>query len=404
MVMQPDGRIIAGGSFLPLQSNSIVRLNPDGSRDASFNTIVGYSAGSVQLDPSGKILIAGAFSSVNGIPRPGVARLNPDGTLDESFNPGSILSLPYKTGVRSMKLQPDGKVLIGGALTNVAGFKRSGIARLDSTGALDESFNVDLGTNSLVRHLALLDDGKMYIAGSFTNVNGINCDRIARLNPDGSLDTSFSPSLEVGDDWVGPLALQPDGKLVVVCQLGIVRLNSDGSADASFGASTLLSSGIIYAITLQRDGRMIVGGSFTTNSGVAYNGILRLNADGSIDNNFNPGAGPSSTYVVHSYVTSSLIQPDGKIIVGGDFLAFNGVTRNHIARLDGDPYLNVAMQGDQAVFYWPTSYVNFNLQSTTNLMSSDGWSNVPGVPAPADESYFVTNNIDGGTRFYRLNR
>ena len=142
----------------------------------------------IAAQPDGKLIVGGDFSTVANLVRSRIARLNPDGTGDSSFNPG--------TGadgiVEGVALQPDGKVLLGGWFTNVAGASRNRIARLNANGSLDTSFDPGAGADNLVFAVVLQPDGKVLIAGYFTHVNGMLQNHIARLNPDGSVDTTFN--------------------------------------------------------------------------------------------------------------------------------------------------------------------------------------------------------------------
>src|SRR6185369_14420460 len=115
-----------------------------------------------------------------------IARLNSDGTLDSSFLvPGSGVN----GDVGSLALQADGKTVIGGVFTSVNGTTRNGIARLNSDGTLDTSFlAAGSGTNSSVLAIAVQSDGKIVIGGFFTSVNGTTRNGAARLNVDGTLD------------------------------------------------------------------------------------------------------------------------------------------------------------------------------------------------------------------------
>src|SRR5204862_3007274 len=175
----------------------IIRLNSNGSRDTGFEPAVGdqksgsfvggYLSGAeiiqaLAVQPDGKVVVGGIFSSIKGTNRNGIARLNADGTLDNSFNCGTGTN----GAVSSIVLQPDGKMLIGGYFTAVNGTNRSGIARLNANGSLDSSFNPGTGAN-YVTSVGLQPDGKVLIRGGFTTVNVTNRNGIARLNAKGSL-------------------------------------------------------------------------------------------------------------------------------------------------------------------------------------------------------------------------
>ena len=128
--IQPDRKIIVRGAFTSPAGTGpsyIMRLNADGTRDIGFNPVPNNSVSSAMLHTDGKIVIGGAFTSVNGVPRNKIARLNADGTLDTGFNPN--VEGPF-SGVSSIAMQPDGKIILGGKFTSVGGVARNNIARL----------------------------------------------------------------------------------------------------------------------------------------------------------------------------------------------------------------------------------------------------------------------------------
>lgn len=138
--------------------------------------------------------------------------------------------------------------MIGGGFTAFNGASRNYIARLNADGSLDTSFNPGTGRNRWVDTTAIQADGKILIGGDFTSYNGTSINRIARLNEDGSLDTSFNPGTGAGN-WVFTTALQPDGKILIggfftsynsISRSGIARLNADGSLETSFNPPSTL--------------------------------------------------------------------------------------------------------------------------------------------------------------------
>jgi uncharacterized delta-60 repeat protein len=338
IALQPDGKILIGGEFTFYNGTTrdrIARLNADGSLDASFNPGTGandviYSAA---VQPDGKILIGGAFTNYNGIGRNRIARLNADGSLDASFNPGTGAN----SSVITIAVQPDGKILICGTFTIYNGTGRHCFARLNADGSLDATFNIGTGPNNSVYTIALQPDGKILIGGYFTSYNGTGRNRIARLNADGSLDTSFNPGSGAYDYWVYSVILQPDGKILIAggftsyngtARNRIARLNADGSLDTSLNPGTV-GTYWIYCTALEPDGKIVIGGFFTNYNGTGLNNIARLHTDGSLDASFNPEPGASGQ--IHAVV----LQPDGKIILGGGFTSYNGTGRNRIARING---------------------------------------------------------------------
>ncbi|MEX1118663.1 MAG: delta-60 repeat domain-containing protein [Terrimicrobiaceae bacterium] len=138
----------------------------------------------VQSD--GKIVIAGNFTSVNGVPRSNLARLNSDGTLDTAFanSPVAGVSGP----VEALALAEDGSIYVGGTFNQAGGVATSGLARYLPDGSVDRDFakNLEPGINGTVLALALQADGKIIAGGNFTSVAGKPEKNIARVNPDGS--------------------------------------------------------------------------------------------------------------------------------------------------------------------------------------------------------------------------
>jgi uncharacterized delta-60 repeat protein len=330
VVHQPDGKVIIGGYFTAVDGtgrNRIARLNANGSLDASFDPGTGADSTvrAVAFQPDGKVIIGGSFATVNSVGRNRIARLSDTGTVDTSFNPGTGAN----DIVYAIAVQTNNKVLIAGTFTSINSVSRSRIARLSTTGAVDTSFDPGTGPNSYVYAMALQLDGKVLIVGNFTTVNSVTRNRIARLTDSGTLDTSFNPG--VGPNLlVRAVAVQPDNKVIIagsfttvngVSRNRIARLNDDGTLDTSFDPGTGASSWV-DAVAVQSDGKILIGGAFTSVSGVACNRIARLNADGSVDTTFVTSAGADDT------VYDIAIQPDGKVLIGGDF-------NKRIARMNG---------------------------------------------------------------------
>jgi uncharacterized delta-60 repeat protein len=345
--VQPDGKIIVGGNFSAYDAvsrNRIARLNSDGSLDLSFNPGTGadnlvYTA-FTQSD--GQVFIAGYFTQFNGVARSRLARLNADGSLDNPFNPGTGTN----GNIYASASQEDGKILIGGQFTSYNGNPRSSLARLNLDGSLDTTFQSGLGQNSAILTVTAQSDGKIVIGGAFTSYDGVARNRIARLNPDGSLDITFDPGGGANSN-VYAAVVQPDGKIIIggsfttykgVFRNFIERIEKDGSPDATFDPGTG-AHGVVSAVSLVADGKIVIGGSFDTYDGVSRNRIARLNNNGSLDSSFNVGAGTSGTQSSGN-INAVALQQDGRIIVGGDFTTYQGVSRNRIARLTGDLFVS----------------------------------------------------------------
>jgi uncharacterized delta-60 repeat protein len=239
------------------------------------------------LQPDGKILVGGYFDTFNGAARGGVFRLNADGSLDPTFAPtGSGINYD----VDAMVLQPDGKVLIGGRFTTYNGASCRYITRLNADGTRDASFNLTgTGINSFVQSLALQPDGKILVGGTFSNYNSTIRNVVLRLNADGSLDTSFAIAGTGIRGTINTLAVQPDGRLLVGGYIerfngttpgSLVRLYPDGSLDNSFRV-TPLSGSTVLTQTLQDDGKLYISGAIYGPNG-RQQSIVRLLPSGSI--------------------------------------------------------------------------------------------------------------------------
>ena len=469
VVLQVDGKILVGGGFSSINGNArqnLARLNTDGSVDLSFTGGVGgtgdTSVRAVALAGQGGVIVAGAFTTANGIGRNRVARFHPDGSLDVSFDPGVGLRSP----ISSVVMQTDGNVLIAGGINAVHGPNMVALARLTANGSRDSSFVADFGTTDvlsvslqtdqkilvgvatfpggsavgrlqpdgtgdnsfrpdlepLVQYDAIPDgysgehgivvtatltqpdgkvlvagytllafwggggeagvagsgvrsfltrfhpdgtadggftpvignqvpfatywfgwtqyptsaltvqaDGKIYYAGTFNSVNGTSRKALARLHPNGAVDTTFN--LDVF--FASALAIQSDGKLLVggilppVYNRGVFRLNADGSLDTGFN-TRISDNHAVESLALQPDGRIVIGGSFETVNGTTRNRVARLNANGTLDGTFNSGAGPNGP------VVALALQADGHVLIAGGFTGVSGIARPSVARLLGN--------------------------------------------------------------------
>jgi uncharacterized delta-60 repeat protein len=339
--IQTDGKIILGGGFTSYNGtpvNNIVRVNVDGTVDPSFNSSgTGFNGDitSIDIQANGKIMVGGFFSGYNSISRRAIARINSDGTLDLSFDPGTGFIGDY--GVTDLKIISNERILVGGDFWTYNGVPRNGVAIINSTGSLDNTFYPGLGMSGSqfgIQSVLEQPDGKIIAAGYITNFFGFSATNIVRINSDGSYDNTFSGY--VGDAIIMDVKIQSDGKIVTVRQYDqngidqIARLNTDGTLDQTF--NTNVGSGFIDAdlreLKIQPDGKILVGGSFSEFNAIPRDGICRINPDGSLDNTFNPGTGLQG-----ATAATINLQEDGKIILGGGFSVFNQTARNNICRL-----------------------------------------------------------------------
>ncbi|MNV05181.1 hypothetical protein D3C71_955080 [compost metagenome] len=266
----------------------ILRLNPDGSRDNSFNvSFLNNSLSSVNeinIDVNGKIFVVGSFGQWSAF------RLNPDGSWDNTFALSTTNFTWYE--VSCAEILSNGNYILGGSLAPNSGQVQRNLRRVLPSGAFDNTFNLGNGANNYVYDIAMQPDGKMVIGGAFTTYNGVARNYIARINADGSIDNSFNPGSGT-DYWVQTVLVQSNGKI-------------------------------------------LIGGEFNTYNGIPCKGLVRLNADGSIDPSFDLGSGTEGNVKTLCFVGSD-------IVAGGDFVSYNGVGRNRITRILTCPPINITL-------------------------------------------------------------
>jgi uncharacterized delta-60 repeat protein len=347
ITVQPDGKILVGGNFTTVSGiarNNLVRLNPDGSVDTSFTPGTGANstvwAFAVQSD--GRIYVTGSFNTYDGNPRPGLARLNANGTLDSSFNVGS----GPNTVSRNTFMEPlaNGGLIYAGGFDTFAGTSRRGIVRLTSAGALDTSFGTPFPTTTpFLLDMKLQPSGKILLAGTFSAVSGQPAGNYVRLNSDGSRDTGFT--VAGADTQCQTILTDVQGNIILggsfnaiggTTRRKLARFNDAGTLDPAYNPNLRATGISVTALAVQPDDKVLVSGQFTAVGEVNRPGLARLNADGTLDTTFDPGAGPNGL------VRSFAVQPDGKILIGGEFDFVGSSARSKIARLNADGSLDAS--------------------------------------------------------------
>jgi len=384
IAVQPDGKILVGGNFTYTSRGarvySLLRLDPNGALDPSFALVEGPSfnepkeAGTVAalaVQPDGKIVIGGSFVHLSGVDIINFARLNGDGSLDATFNATNASTRRATSGISrgatfaAIFVQPDGRILAGGSLgsdesTSVSGPGRA-VARFAADGTREASFSgssiLNQGTG-----LALQPDGKIIVVGTFQITEPAPRAAVARLNGDGTLDTTFeAPGLVAS----GPLdvALEPDGHLTVVgafgnkegaASEGLVRLAPNGQPDPAFAPNGAGSDARVNTLVRQTDGKLLVGfmpyagltETATRLNAVKRGGIGRLAADGTTDTSF------ASPFTAASAIFGIAAQPDGKVVAWGTFKLMGSSEERELVRLQSNGALDptFATPGDGSHF------------------------------------------------------
>ena len=313
--------------------------------------------------PDGKLLLGGNFLLLNqGQAQFGLARLNTDGSLDTTFKPGAID--PNGT-VFSIAVQSDGKILIGGSFSSINGIARNRLARLNADGALDSTFTPSLASSNTVLQIGVGPDSRIVVHQSATS--------LARLNPDGALDPTWTPTtVSTGTIGTNPIIattqafdFQSDGKILHVVTgsssppnsslvTNLVRLNTNGTLDTTFNTVALGINTVLRTLRVLADGRIMAA---TTGTG---NIVQRLSPAGLFDSavTLNPG--------VSSAITLAAFTPDGRTWLAGSFFSINGVGRNQLARLNADGSVDATYNPGTGVF----ASAGFSTPPTTLLLST----------------------------------
>jgi|TARA_R110000744_G_C19354168_1_gene560687 uncharacterized delta-60 repeat protein len=358
--IQSDGKILFGGfnnNFF--NGNSIerpIRLNTNGTLDSAY---MANRSGQVEVSndwdrgallTDGSAILGGKQEEYRGF-----SKLNDDGTANTTFNTNAGLLGDDIYSVEAMDTYGN-YIIMGG------NFGDGNIRKYDLNGNEDTNFGSGVsGTFGTINRdrittIKIQSDGKILVCGYFTTFNSVsNSNRIVRINSDGTSDTAFNTNLGAGQNngtigtnpEINAVAIQSDDKILVGGAFEyfnydgninnkknrLVRLNPDGSEDNDFYDN--LGDGFnneIWTIEVQSDGKILVGGDFSQLDGNARNSLVRLNEDGSEDTTFYTNL----TSGVGGKVLATATQTDDKILVGGFFTTIGGVNLNNFARLNSN--------------------------------------------------------------------
>ena len=343
-----------------------------GDVDPSFVPNIGGPVYESVMQPDGKMVIGGSFTTVDGASRIILARLNADGSNDPSFT--SPFVDDFNNQVLSLAVQTDGKILVGGLMNTPSGFQT--LVRVTATGLLDPAFAAPPGFGQVRKVVVRASDGQIFSADTAsTGVNILNADgsfvgktasflnfvhsfvvqpdgnvvaagtgggvdRILRCSPDDECDRTFNDGNAINTASVTDLELLADGRILAAGSLldseratrlrfGIFRLLPTGVFDASFDAPIDSVGAGVTDLAVQADGKIVAAGSFRTAGEAILHGYARFEADGAVDTTFAVEAPDVNAQMYRSVD----IQPDGRILVAGDFLHIGPIARTFIARL-----------------------------------------------------------------------
>jgi uncharacterized delta-60 repeat protein len=341
------------------------------------------------VQPDGHLLAGGDFTVLGGFGRHSLGRLLPGGELDWPFDSAIRPDLVSGDDVACIAIRPDGTILVGGQFQALGGVDQRFLARLQPNGVLDSAFD-RRPSDAAVWALALQADGKLLVAGADPSA------RLRRYEGNGWADSAFSPT---ANDEIRCVAVQADGRILVGGRFttlngqprGYVgRLLANGALDDTFN---LNADGEIRTLVVQPDGRILAGGDFSSIGGQSLARLARIEPGGAVESGFN--AGPSA----NGRVETLALQADGRIIIGGAFSQFDGQIREGIARLLSDGSLDSSFDpaGTVATVHALALQPNGRLLVGGLVFQLMGWSygnlgRLEGLGEPT-QSLGVTNNI-----------
>jgi len=400
----------AGGGGMSVsgqQCQNLVRLNPDGTLDTSYptSTTTNSYIYALLVQPDGKVVISGSFSRVNGETAMRIARLNADGTLDVAF---TAAGAGFDNTPTILALQPDGKIVAGGYFTTANGQAKPQVARLNVDGSLDLSFDAHLSDNDYLNTVTLQPDGKVLLSSSRFLSNGSGGTQpIIRLLPSGAIDRTFvmaSSSYSNGRASnlnarynISTVQVQPDGKIVVAgggilnydnsLEPTVIRLLPSGAEDPSFQCKAEQRL-LFYSVQVLNNGQILLGGTaaYYTSHKVLPTAVGLLNADGSYDPSFAP------LIETAGQISDMAVQPDGKIVIGGRFSAVGDVAVRNLARLNADGTLDAAFSNKTGT--GAGEVVDLALQADGKVLAAGSFREVSGVPRQGVARLLPTGALD----------
>jgi uncharacterized delta-60 repeat protein len=380
IAVESNGEIVIGGDFFSVNGNScnyVAVVKTDGTFDTAFNSGGSgpqNSVTSIVVQTDGKIVLGGYFNTYNSTSVSGIIRVNGNGTVDTGFQ-NALISGSY---VYSLALQSDGKIVAAGdfqqsspndSLHPLVSSVNPSLVRLNADGTLDSAFTGDSAISS-ADQLTVQPNDQIILTAYDSIGQGYG---VFRLNPDGSVDPSFTFTADNAE--ASAVAAQPDGKILVggqfyfvngVPQAHIARLNADGTLDTTFNVG-VGANGSVQQIALRPDGEIFVAGAFNGISdasrsqlallyGVALPGTLQfsgssyhVNEDGGSVQIMVERTGGDTGAISVSYATA-----DGTALAGTDYTATSGT----LTWADGDltpksftvPILNPSVYGGSKSF------------------------------------------------------
>jgi hypothetical protein len=324
-----DGSYFLYGAFTAyngLTATRIIKLNPDGSQDLTFNTTLGgpnvnpfAGVRLYRLNNDG-LLVAGFFSTYNGVSGFGIRKLYPNGSIDPSLTPGTLGTQGGFRYTTKCEVQQDGKIVLAGLFSSYNGNTSRSLVRINANGSYDNTFNVGVGFNNTTIDVVVNEDLTMYVTGYFSSYKGVATSGIIKLSATASIDTSFvygsgfAPNNTSTANYLLPTI---DDNNSVYCAGAftsykgatanrIIKLTATGSVDSSFNTGTGFNDIVVNIRYTNNNERIFLSGAFTSYNGITTQRAIILNLDGSVSQTF-PSTGFSNYYNIGDdvYATDS---------------------------------------------------------------------------------------------------
>ena len=319
--------------------------------DPSFDVGFGSQGAvrAVAIDSSNRLVVAGGFTSFNGTDAGRILRLLENGAVDPDFDAGSGAN----GEIKAIEILPDQRILLGGQFTSFDGTATRGLVLLLPNGSVDGTFVSGFSSDGFsvgVTCLESLPGGAIMVGGYFTRYAGSPAGRYAFITPSGTPAPGYAAGAGA-DSHVFDIDVQPNGK-ILLCgffdtvaghpSACVARLNGNGSVDTTFGTGSQLGA-VAYSVEGQTDGKVIVGGSFSNFFGLGQRYLGRLNPDGKLDESYLGNAGPDLN------VYGLTLDSEGRLLVAGQFSDYRGEPMAGLGRLLADGSRDPSFSFDRIV-------------------------------------------------------
>ncbi len=375
---QPNDHVLIAGDFSQYAgqpARSVVRILPNGQRDTTFQMGTGASGrvNSMRLTSNGALFLGGIFETYNGAASKNIVKVLANGQRDTSFNVAAGLN----NEVLGMEAFSDGSLILGGFFSQFRGLPVTQPLKIAANGQRDTSFNSGgTGTLGLIEAIRIQPDGKILLAGTITSYNGQMVGRgVIRLLPNGLLDTTFNTGNGLASGSFRTMELQLDGKIVLAGNFSnyngtpvqrLIRLHPNGQIDSSFLVNTPFTASIV-SIVLRKNGNIVAFGNYSQVVGQLPHAIAEFSPNGILLTQ------PGLCVEMNSVVQAAAELSDSSLVVGGGFTVAGGANRPRVGRLmnvAGQPAAPPVLSASQTVVCPGTA---INMLATGSLSAGSQW-------------------------------